>query len=87
MTFSLKPLTKHWNAEESKQLDALLNNSAEKVMKLSELQHKFYEKHQTFIKAEQSKRALSEFLSSKAKYCVLPLKNGDYLFSFTSYSV
>ena len=87
LRFSLKPITKHWNSEEGKQLDALLNHTNEKVMKLSELQHAFYQKHQTFIQGEQSKRALSAFLSKSKKYCVLPLKNGDYLFSFSSYSV
>ncbi len=87
LRFSLRPIMKHWSAEEGKRLDALLNNTPQKVMKLSQLQYKFYEKYNTFIQGEQSKRPLSKFLSSKAKYCVLPIKTGDYLFTFTSYSV
>eukprot|EP01083_Nonionella_stella_P026351 72508_1 len=86
LRFSLRPITKVWNAEEGRQLDMLLNHAPEKVMKLSQLQHTFYAKHNAFLQGEQSKRALSEFLSSKAKYCVLPLKNGDYLFTFATYS-
>ena len=88
--FALKPMRRRFNLEEDKQIDGVLNDlecAPEKVMKLSAFQCAFYRKYNMFMFGEQIKRPFSEYLASKPRLTVLPLKDGDYLITFKSHSV